>query len=139
MVVKIPCHRNFYAVINKLTQEDVAINVTLVFTLIQGMMMAKLGVRYISPFIGRWNDIDVDGHVILEEMRHMIDEYRYDTEILAASIRTVRDVHDAILAGADVTTLPVSIMEKMTEHPLTDKGMQLFMADWQKLGIKQFP
>ncbi len=69
----------------------------------------------------------------------MIDEYRYNTEILAASIRTVRDVHDVILAGADVATLPVSIMEKMTEHPLTDKGMQLFMADWQKLGIKQFP
>ncbi len=139
VVVKIPCQRNFYAVINKLTQEDIAINVTLVFTLIQGMVMAKLGVRYISPFIGRWNDIDVDGRVILEEMRHMIDEYRYNTEILAASIRTVRDVHDVILAGADVATLPVSIMEKMTEHPLTDKGMQLFMADWQKLGIKQFP
>ncbi len=66
VVVKIPCQRNFYAVINKLTQEDIAINVTLVFTLIQGMVMAKLGVRYISPFIGRWNDIDVDGRVILE-------------------------------------------------------------------------
>lgn len=139
VVVKIPCHRNFYAVIDKLTKEGIAINVTLVFTLIQGMVMAKLGVRYISPFIGRWNDIDVDGQLILEEMRHMIDEYQYGTEILAASIRTVRDVHDAILAGADIATLPVSIMEKMTEHPLTDKGIELFLADWQKLGIKQFP
>lgn len=139
VVVKIPCHHNFYAVIDKLTKEGIAINVTLVFTLIQGMIMAKLGVRYISPFIGRWNDIDVDGNAILEEMRYMIDDYQYDTEILAASIRTVRDVHDAILRGADVATLPVNVMEKMTTHPLTDKGIELFLADWQKLGIKHFP
>lgn len=139
VVVKVPCHRDYYAVIARLTEEEVPVNVTLVFTLIQGMLMAKMGVRYISPFIGRWNDIDVDGNALIEEMRLMIDQYNYSTEILAASVRAVRDVHECILSGADVATLPAAIMEKMTEHILTDRGMQLFLDDWKKLGIKQFP
>lgn len=140
VVVKVPCHRDYYDVIKKLVAEDVPVNVTLVFTLIQGMLMCKLGVRYISPFVGRWDDIDVDGIALIDEMRTMVDTYGYfGTRILAASLRTVRNVHDSIVAGADVATLPVSILEKMTEHPLTERGMQKFLADWQKLGIKKFP
>lgn len=139
ILVKIPCHHKYYQVIKRLADEEIPLNITLVFTLIQGLMMCKLGVRYISPFIGRWDDIDVDGIELLPEMREMIDDYGFDTGILAASLRHVRHVHDAILAGVDAATVPLSIFEKMIEHPLTDQGMQTFKADWAKLGIRQFP
>lgn len=139
VVVKVPCHAKYYAVIKKLVDDGIKINVTLVFTLIQSMLMCKLGVRYISPFVGRWDDIDVDGGNLLFEIRQMIDEYAFKTELLAASLRHVRHVHQAIVAGADVATVPVSVLEKMTKHPLTDQGIAKFDADWQKLGIKTFP
>ena len=139
IIVKIPCHKDYYHVISRLVQEEVPLNITLVFTLVQGLMMAKLGVRYISPFIGRLDDIDADGIQLLPELREMVDEYGYDTGILAASLRHVRHVHDAILAGADVATVTPALFEKMIEHPLTDQGIKLFKADWEKLGIKQFP
>lgn len=139
IVVKIPCHHQYYSVIRRLVEEEVPLNITLVFTLIQGLMMCKLGVRYISPFVGRWDDIDVDGIALLPEMREMVDEYGFDSGILAASLRHVRHVHDAILAGADVATVTIPVFEKMIEHPLTDQGMRTFKADWEKLGIKQFP
>lgn len=140
VVVKIPCHRDYYSVIDRLVKEGVPVNVTLVFTLIQGILMAKLGVRYISPFVGRLNDAHGNGIALIEDLSNMIEFYGYDqTSVLAASIRSVDMVHEVILAGADVATLPASIFEEMTAHPLTDKGMELFMADWHKLGIKQFP
>jgi transaldolase len=139
IVVKIPCHHQYYQVINRLVQEEIPLNITLVFSLVQGLMMSKLGVRYISPFVGRLNDIDEDGIQLLRELREMVDEYGFDTGILAASLRSSQHVHDAILAGVDVATVSVSIFEKMTEHPLTDQGMKTFKTDWEKLGIKQFP
>ncbi len=139
ILVKVPCHHDYYEVIHRLANEGVKLNITLVFTLIQGLMMGKLGVQYISPFIGRWDDIDVEGSVLLEEMRHMIDDYGFSTGVLAASVRHVRHFHYAINAGADVVTLPVSVLEKSIQHPLTDRGIAKFDADWQKLGIKQFP
>ncbi|MEX0940110.1 MAG: transaldolase family protein [Candidatus Babeliales bacterium] len=139
VIVKVPCHENYYEVIKRLVKEGVKINVTLVFTLVQGMFMCKLGVRYISPFIGRWDDIDVEGIDLLYEMRTMVDQYEFDTQILAASIRHVRHLHDAIMAGVDVVTVPLDVLEKSVNHPLTDRGMEKFLADWQKLGIKQFP
>jgi transaldolase len=139
VVVKIPCHKKYYSVIKHLVDEGVQLNITLVFTLLQGLMMAKLGVKYISPFIGRWDDIDVDGIQLLPEMAEMVDAYGFETQILAASIRGVRHFHDAVLAGADVATVPIAVLEKATLHPLTDQGIEMFNADWQKLGIKQFP
>jgi len=140
VIVKIPCHKNYYAIIKKLIKEDIKINVTLVFTLIQGLMMCKLGVQYISPFIGRWDDIDVNGIKTIQELRIMIDEYNFkNTQIIAASIRHLRHFHDAILLGADVATVPTSVIEKATNHPLTDQGIEKFLYDWKKLGIKQFP
>lgn len=139
VIVKVPCHRDYYAIIKKLVLEGVHINITLVFTLIQGLCMAKLGVRYISPFVGRWDDIDVDGIALLYELRAMIDQYDYETEILAASLRHVRHVHEAICAGADAITVPAAVLEKATTHPLTDAGMQKFLADWQQLGVTRFP
>lgn len=139
VVVKIPCYKDYYPIIQKLMLEGVHINVTLIFTVIQALYMCKLGVKYVSPFVGRWDDIDVDGIKVLYEIRQMINEYGYDTELLAASLRHVRNVHDAILAGADIATMPVSVLEKTMEHVLTNQGIAKFDADWKKLGIKQFP
>lgn len=139
ILVKIPCQRDYYPVIAKLVQERVKLNITLVFTLVQGLMMAKLGVSYISPFVGRWDDIDVDGVEVLYQLRHMIDTYEYNTGLLAASIRGVRHLHESIAAGADAATVPVDVLEKATEHVLTNQGIEKFDVDWQKLGIKQFP
>ncbi|MCA9770467.1 fructose-6-phosphate aldolase [Candidatus Dependentiae bacterium] len=139
IVVKIPCHIDYYSIINRLAKEGIKLNITLVFTLVQGLMMCKLGVHCISPFLGRLDDIDVDGASLLHEMRQIIDEYGFATQILAASIRHVRHFHDSIMAGADIATLPISVFEKAATHVLTHQGIQLFDADWKKLGIKQFP
>lgn len=139
IVVKIPCHKDYYSVIKRLVDEKININITLVFTVIQAMMMCKLGVTYISPFVGRWDDIDVEGVDVLEQIRHMIDIYGFDTYLLAASLRHVRHFHYAILAGADVATVPIDVFEKSMSHLLTDQGIEKFDADWKKLGIKKFP
>lgn len=137
--VKIPCHADYYDIIHRLVSEGVKINVTLVFTLAQSLFMCKLGVRYISPFVGRLDDIEEDGVKLLYEIRAMIDFYGYETQLLAASLRHTRHFHDAILAGADVATLPIKLFEQVITHPLTDRGMEQFNADWQKLGVRQFP
>ena len=139
ILVKIPCHADYYPVIAKLVDEGIKINVTLVFTLIQSLFMCKLGVTYISPFIGRWDDIDVEGKDLLLELREVIDDYGYETQILAASLRGVRHLHEAILAGADAATVPVAVLEKASKHLLTDEGIALFNTDWAKLGVRKFP
>ena len=140
VVVKIPCHRDYYKVIKQLVDENVPLNITLIFSVIQSMLMCKLGVRYISPFVGRLDDIDISGMETIAQVREMIDQYGFfATQLLAASIRSVYHVHEALRAGADVSTIPLSVLEKMTQHPLTDKGMQLFLDDWKKLEIKRFP
>lgn len=139
IVVKIPCHIDYYPVIKRLVDEGIKVNITLVFTLIQAVMMCKLGVHFISPFVGRWDDLDVPGVDVLYEIRQMIDQYGYETQILAASLRHVRHIHEAILADADVITVPVEVLEKGLTHILTDMGIKKFDADWQRLGIKQFP
>jgi transaldolase len=140
VVVKIPCHPNYYRVIKKLVEEDIAINATLIFTLIQGLVMCKLGVTYISPFVGRLDDIDVEGIDLLYELREMMDHYNFvATELLAASIRDVRHFHKAISAQADIATIPVDVFEKSMHNPLTEQGMEKFLIDWKKLGITQFP
>jgi transaldolase len=139
VVVKIPCHADYYTVIKKLVDEGIKLNITLVFTAIQGLMMSKIGVEIISPFVGRWDDIDIEGSDLLVEMREMIDQYDFSTQVLAASIRSPRHFNKAILAGADIITLPIEVFEKSIEHPLTNLGMEKFEADWKELGIKQFP
>lgn len=139
IAVKIPCHLRYYGVIKKLVDEGVSLNVTLVFTLAQGMCMCKLGVDYISPFVGRLDDIDTSGIKLVEDLIHMRDNYVFDTKILAASIRSIDQLHEVIIAGADIATVPASVLEKAVKHPLTDQGLDMFLADWKKLGIKIFP
>lgn len=139
VVVKIPCHPLYYPVIKRLVQEGIPVNVTLVFTLLQGMMMCKLGVRYISPFVGRLDDFAVDGVHLLAQLRDMVDQYQYDTQILAASLRNVRHLQEAVVFGADVATVSAEVLEKALQHPLIDQGIAKFHADWHKLGVTQFP
>ena len=139
IVVKIPCHVSYYEVIKKLVLEGISINSTLVFTMTQGLAMCKLGVDYISPFVGRLDDIDTSGIKLVEDLVHMKNIYAYDTEILAASIRSVDQLHEVIVAGADVATVPAAVLEKAVSHPLTDQGMEIFLADWKKLAIDRFP
>ncbi len=139
VVVKIPADIQYYSVIKRLVSEGILINVTLVFTLPQALMMCKLGVTYISPFIGRLEDIGSDGISLLYLLRSMIDQYGFSTKILAASLRDVDQFCKAIEAGADIATLPVSLLEKALRHPLTQSGMANFLADWQKQGVVRFP
>lgn len=139
VIVKIPCAAQYYSVIQRLVKEGIALNITLVFTVPQALFMSKLGVRIISPFIGRWDDNGADGIELLTQIRAMLDTYDFPTELLAASIRSVQHMNQALLVGADSITLPIPIFEQAMKNVLTDQGMQTFDADWNKLGIKQFP
>lgn len=139
IVVKIPCYEPYYPIIKKLIAEGIAINITLVFSLAQGLMMAKLGANYISPFVGRLNDTGIDGINVIRQLRHMLDWYGFETQLLAASIRDTQNLEQAIMAGADIATIPTNVFEESLTHELTDKGMAQFSADWKKLNITKFP
>ncbi|MCK4517816.1 fructose-6-phosphate aldolase [Candidatus Babeliales bacterium] len=134
VVVKIPFALEYLPVIKKLSDEGIRINVTLIFTLLQALVVAKLNVTYISPFIGRWDDLDIDGMELIEKLVHMRDEYGFESEILAASIRHLMHWHRSVLSGADVATVPPKLLEQMMHHPLTEKGIQKFDNDWAMLG-----
>ena len=112
ILVKVPCDVRYYETINRLQQADIPLNITLVFSLAQGLMMSKLGVNYISPFVGRLDDIKANGTELLYELCAMRDEYDFDTGILAASIRDARHFHEAIMAGVDAVTVPINVLKK---------------------------
>jgi transaldolase len=139
IAVKIPCHPHYYSVIKKLVEEGISLNITLVFSVVQGLMMSKLGVDYISPFVGRLDDKGADGVELVRQLRHMLDWYGFETYLLAASIRDTKHFERVIAAGADVVTLPVTVFEQSLMHSLTDAGMQQFLTDWKKLNISHFP
>ncbi len=139
IVVKVPCHPKYIDTIGKLVDEGVPLNITLVFSAMQALMMAKLGVRFVSPFIGRLQDIGTDGLQLIQEIRTIFDLYGYSTHVLAASTRSIENMHEVALIGADVVTVSVENFEKSLEHPLTDRGMRTFIEDWKSLGIEQFP
>lgn len=139
IAVKIPCHPHYYSVIKKLVEENITLNITLVFSLTQGLMVAKLGVSYISPFVGRLDDAEADGIELIHNLRHILDWYGFETELLAASIRDTHHFERVMMAGADIATVPASVFEKSLTHQLTDAGMAQFLADWEKLNTKQFP
>ena len=138
VAVKIPCHIKYYPVIKRLVSEGVRLNITLVFSVLQGLFMCKLGVAYISPFVGRLDDIDVPGIDLIAQLRTMVDNYFYETEVLAASMRSVLHVNQAAMSGADIATVPPALLEKMVNHILTDQGIEQFTADWKKLGNPEF-
>jgi transaldolase len=119
-----------------LTGEGTMVNVTLCFSANQALLAAKAGATFISPFIGRLDDINLDGMELIHEIRTIYDNYDYATEILAASIRTANHVKEAAMVGADVATVPPVVLRGLAAHPLTDKGLEQFLADWKKTGQK---
>ena len=112
------------------------VNVTLCFSANQALLAAKAGATFISPFVGRLDDINLDGMELIADIRTIYDNYDFKTQILAASIRSANHMSQAALIGADVATAPPSVIKKMAEHPLTDKGLEGFLADWKKTGQK---
>lgn len=134
VVVKVPLTRDGLIATREFAHEGIATNVTLCFSAAQALLAAKAGATYISPFIGRLDDHGADGMDLITEIRTIYDNYDYDTEILAASIRTSAHVKEAAMAGADCATIPPSVFQELFKHPLTEKGLELFMADWAKTG-----
>ncbi len=134
VVVKVPLTPDGLAAVQVFSREGIQTNVTLCFSAVQALLAAKAGATYISPFIGRLDDYGADGVSLIHDIRTLYDNYGYDTEILAASIRTSEHVKAVALAGADCATLPPSVFKALFKHPLTEKGLEQFMSDWAKTG-----
>tara|TARA_R110002050_G_scaffold28530_2_gene73373 strand:- start:12701 stop:13354 length:654 start_codon:yes stop_codon:yes gene_type:complete len=132
--IKLPLTLDGLKACRALTSDGHMTNVTLCFSANQALLAAKAGASFISPFIGRLDDMGMDGMDLIREIRQIYDNYGFDTEILAASIRTVNHVKEAALIGADVATIPASTIKALVKHPLTDKGLEAFLADWKKTG-----
>ena len=131
VVVKVPLIKAGIKAIRALTDEGIRTNCTLCFSPTQALIAAKAGASYISPFIGRIDDISSNGMQLIEEVIQIYDNYGFETEVLAASIRHPMHVKEAALAGADVATMPFATMEKLLGHPLTDRGLERFLSDWE--------
>lgn len=134
VVVKVPLTSDGLAAVQVFAREGVATNVTLCFSAVQAMLAAKAGATYISPFIGRLDDQGADGVSLIHDIRTIYDNYGFDTEILAASIRTPEHVKAVAIAGADCATLPPAVFRALFKHPLTETGLEQFMRDWAKTG-----
>jgi len=134
VVVKIPLTFEGLKATRTLADAGIDVNVTLCFSAVQALMAAKAGAAFISPFIGRLDDYGAVGMDLISEIRTIYDTYDFDTDILAASIRSVAHVRAAAIAGADCATLPPAVFKDMIRHPLTDKGLEQFNADWAKTG-----
>jgi transaldolase len=132
VVVKIPMTIDGLKAVKKLSKEGIKTNVTLIFSANQALLAAKAGATFASPFIGRLDDRAHEGMDLIKDMRTIYDNYGFDTEILAASIRHPLHVKEAAKAGADIATIPYSVIEKMSNHPLTDSGLERFLSDWKK-------
>ena len=135
IAVKVPLTWDGLKACAKLSGEGTMVNVTLCFSPVQAWMAAKAGATFISPFIGRVDDMGEDGMGLIHDIREIYDTYNFKTEILAASIRSVSHVRESLLAGADVATMPADIFKKLLSHPLTDKGLAAFDADAKKAGV----
>jgi transaldolase len=133
IVVKIPMIEAGMVAVRRLAADGFKTNVTLCFSSVQCLFAAKAGASYVSPFIGRIDDVGQEGMEVIREARVIFDNYQIGTEILAASIRHPRHVVDAAMIGADVATLPPDVLKKLLLHPLTDRGLDQFLADWRKL------
>jgi transaldolase len=134
VVVKLPLTRDGLMATRQLSNEGIQVNVTLCFSAAQALLAAKSGAAYISPFLGRLDDVGADGMALIHDIRTIYDNYGFDTEILAASIRSAAHVSAAALAGADCATIPSDVFTALFKHPLTDKGLEMFLADWAKTG-----
>ena len=136
IAVKVPLTWDGLRTCKELTSQGYMVNVTLCFSANQALLAAKAGATFISPFIGRLDDINIDGMDLISEIRTIYDNFEFDTQILGASIRTVNHITQCALVGADVITAPPDVLKQLAEHPLTSKGLELFMKDWAKTGQK---
>lgn len=132
IVIKLPMTDEGLKATKTLTGQGVKTNVTLIFSPLQALLAAKAGATYVSPFVGRLDDIGHPGMEIVEQIRTIFDNYGYGTEIIVASVRSPQHVLEAGLIGADICTIPYSVMLQLAKHPLTDVGLEKFLADWQK-------
>ena len=136
ITVKVPLTWDGLKACKVLSGEGRMVNVTLCFSANQAILAAKAGATFISPFVGRLDDINMDGMELISDIRTIYDNYGYKTQILAASIRTANHITQCALIGADVVTAPPAVIKAMVSHPLTDKGLETFMKDWAKTGQK---
>ena len=134
VVVKVPLTWDGLKACRRLRSDDIRVNVTLCFSANQALIAAKAGATYISPFIGRLDDLGLEGMELIRDIREVYDNYGFSTEILAASIRSPLHVTQAALAGADVATIPPEVIRKLAHHPLTDRGLEAFLSDAAKIG-----
>ena len=132
IVVKIPMLVDGLKATRKLSEEGIKTNVTLVFSPLQALMAAKAGATYVSPFIGRLDDISQEGLLLVEQIVEIYSNYAFDTEIIVASIRNPLHVLESALMGADIATIPFNVLSKLAAHPLTDKGLKAFLDDWNR-------
>jgi len=133
IVVKIPMTVDGLKATRTLTGEGIKTNVTLVFSPLQALMAAKAGATYVSPFVGRLDDLSHEGLLLVEQIVEIYSNYGYDTEIIVASVRNPLHVLDAAMMGADIATIPFNVLGKLAAHPLTDKGLKSFLDDWNKM------
>lgn len=131
IVVKIPMTEDGLKAINTLSKKGIKTNCTLIFSVSQGLMAAKAGATYISPFVGRIDDMGEDGGELIYNLKQVLDNYGLDTQIIAASIRTNKHLEDAALAGSHIATIPGKLFEKLWTHPLTSQGIENFKKDWE--------
>lgn len=137
IVVKIPMTPEGLKAVKTLSQENIKTNVTLIFSPSQALLAAKAGAAYVSPFVGRLDDVSYAGMELIGQIRTIFDNYGYTTEIIVASVRNPLHVVDAAMIGADVATIPFKVLLQLAHHPLTDIGIRKFMEDWQKVPEKK--
>ncbi len=134
VVIKVPLTLDGLKACRTFRAEGTKVNVTLCFSAAQALLAAKAGASYISPFIGRLDDVATDGMQLIRDIVQIYDNYGFETEVLAASIRHPMHIVDCALAGADVATIPFKVIQQLVNHPLTDKGLEGFLSDWKKSG-----
>jgi transaldolase len=132
--VKVPLTPAGLKACRMLSADGTMVNVTLCFSANQALLAAKSGATFISPFVGRLDDINLDGMELIQDIRDIFDNYGYETNILAASMRNANHIRQAALIGADYCTAPPAVLKALYNHPLTDKGIEMFLADWKKTG-----
>lgn len=132
IVIKIPMTVPGLKAVRQLRSEGIRTNVTLIFSPLQALMAAKAGASYVSPFVGRLDDLAHDGQTLVEQIVDIFDNYAFDTEVIVASVRHPLHVLESALMGADIATIPFNVLAKLAAHPLTDKGIAAFLSDWKK-------
>ena len=136
VVVKLPITWNGLKVCRDLANSGIKVNMTLCFTANQAILAAKAGAEFVSPFVGRLDDTKIDGVGLIKEIRTIYDNYSFRTKILAASIRSLEHIKNCAIAGAEAVTAPPAILRELVSHPLTDKGLEIFLSDWEKSNQK---